>query len=258
MGRIIDVNVHVGKKNSSPIPCTPEDILRKMDDNGIDQSIISPVADYEDPRGIEDSMELNDLIADALKRWPDRFPRGLGVVEARHGPQALPEVDRILGDLGLHGLMFHNDHSGISLDHPNMYEILDRASKYENIVILAHTFQHSILEAPFQLMRIADAFPNLTFIAGNPMMTSTDSSAAMYVGQKCPNIWFDTSRTHSHLWPIEKMIKAIGVERLLFGSDSPYYSMSIDKLMIEWSQTTDQEKSKIFYENAAKLFALND
>jgi predicted TIM-barrel fold metal-dependent hydrolase len=255
MGKIIDVHVHVGDE-SQAIPCSPEHVLAKMDANGIDQSILSPIADYEDPRGILDSQDLNNLVADACRRWPDRFPRGFGVVEARHGEEALSEVDRVFDQLGLAGLMFHSDYSGISLDHPNVFAIMERASKYPNVIIMAHMFQHSILEAPFQLMRLADAFPNITFIGATPMMTTTDSSSTFYMAKKCPNIIFDTSWTHSHLWPIEKAVKEIGIDRMLFGSDNPYYTKSIDKLIIEWSNTTEAEKSKIFYENAKKLFSL--
>jgi uncharacterized protein len=94
------------------------------------QAVISPIPGYEDPNGVKDSVAQNDNIADALKRWPDRFPHGLGVVEPRHGKAALPEVDWILGDLGLAGLMFHNDFNGMTLDSPAMFAIMERASRY--------------------------------------------------------------------------------------------------------------------------------
>jgi len=227
-----------------------------MDANGIDQSIISPVPDYEDPRGVADSAALNDLVADAVRRWPDRFPRGFGVVEPRHGPDALPEVDRALGELGLAGLMFHSDYAGVSLDHPSTFAIVERAARYKGVVILAHVFQHSILMAPFQLMRLADAFPGVTFIAANPMMTSTDSPAAFYMAAKCPNILFDTALTHTHLWPLEKGVKAIGADRMLFGSDSPYYTKCLDKYMLERADISAEDREKIFGGNAKRVFAL--
>lgn len=253
MSTIIDVHVHIGTAEQSK-RATPEQVLVLMDASGIDQAVISPIPDYEDPDGVASSMAMNDLIAKALQAWPDRFIAGFGVVEPRHGSDCLAEVDRILGDLGLCGLMFHSDYSGISLDHPNTIEIVEHASRYDNLIILAHMFQHSILCAPFAFMNLADTFPEVTFVAGNPMMTTTDSAAVRYMAQKCPNVLFDTAMIHSHLFPIERMIKAIGVDRLLFGSDNPNYTHNMDKCIVDWSGATSEEKEHIYYRNALRIF----
>lgn len=250
MHNIIDVHVHIGLEEYQG----PQQVLRLMDADGIGQAVISPAPDHEDPDGVESSKKMNNLIADALRRWPDRFIAGFGLVEPRHGSACLGEVDRILGDLGLCGLMFHSDDSGISLDHPNTMEIVSHASRHKRVIILAHMFQHSILCAPFEFMNLADSFPEITFIAGNPMMTTTDSAAVRYMAKKCPNVYFDTAKIHSHLFPIERTIAAIGVHRLLFGSDNPNYTHNIDKSIIDWSAATDQEKQHIFHDNAYGLF----
>jgi hypothetical protein len=225
-----------------------------MDDHGVDQAVISPVPDYEDPDGVESSVAMNDLISTALKQWPDRFIKGFGVVEPRHGSACLDEVDRIMEKLGMCGLMFHSDFSGISLDHPNTMEIVNHACRYDGLIILAHMFQHSILHAPFEFMNLADSFPDVKFIAGNPMTTTTDSAAVRYMAKKCPNVYFDTAMIHSHLFPIERTIQAIGVERLVYGSNNPDYTHNIDKNIVEWSAATDDQKDRIFYRNAYALF----
>ncbi len=254
--KIIDVHAHEGISLTLGVKGNAEKIIGIMDDNDIEQAIISPIPGYEDPNGIKDTMMQNNRIAAAIRKWPDRFPRGLGVVEQRHGSKALPEIDRIFQELGLSGLMFHNDFSGVYLDHPSMDKILEKASKYNNIVVMIHTFQHSVLETPFQLLRVAERFPEITFINGHPMMTGPHLNATIDLAQRCSNVYFDVCLTHHHEWPIEKAVKEIGSNRILFGSDIPYYTKCIEKVIIENALISKEDKEKIFYKNAIELFYL--
>lgn len=251
---IVDVHAHVGVSSTLQVAGSADDVLRKMDANGISQAVISPIPGYEDPRGVADSRDQNDNIAAAMRKHPDRFPRGLGVIEPRHGAAALPEVDRIIDELGFSGLMFHNDFNGMSLDSPAMYAILQQIAKYPRMVVEAHTAAGSILEAPFQLGKLAGAFPSVTFIDAHPMMDIVGLSASLDLAERLPNIYFDTCLTHHHLWPIEKAVAGMGEDRLMFGSDNPYFDHSIDVDIVAHANVSDTAKSKIFRENARRLF----
>ena len=103
---IVDVHTHLGSSSTLQVTGQMDDVLRIMDESGIQQAVLSPIPGYEDPRGVHDSMAQNDAIVAAMTSRPDRFPRGLGVVEPRHGSVALNEVDRVIDELGLIGLMF--------------------------------------------------------------------------------------------------------------------------------------------------------
>jgi len=256
MSKVIDVHAHVGISSTLQVAGGPEDVLRLMDANGIDQSIISPIPGYVTPRGVEDSIEQNNMIAEAVRRWPDRFPRGLGVVEPRHGKAALPEVDRVLGGLGLAGIMFHNDFNGVTVDDPRMFAIVERAAAYGNIVVMVHTAQQSMLESPFQLIKLAQAFPEVTFLDAHPMMLTAQLSASALVAKLCPNVYFDTCLTYHHQWPIEQAVKEIGADRIMFGSDNPYFTVCMDKLIVEWADITEAEKEAIFSGTAKRIFQL--
>ena len=126
MGKKIDVHVHIGEDHERTY--TAEDALRLMDKNGIDYAVISPVPTYPLPYGVESSRRQNNNIAAALQQYPDRFVRGLGVVDPRHGQAAVPEVDRIFSELGLHGLLFSNDKTGLTFDNPTMIEFIKTAA----------------------------------------------------------------------------------------------------------------------------------
>src|SRR5690606_22889734 len=107
------------------------------------------------------------------------------------GARALDEVGRIVEKLELCGLMFHNDFNGVPADHPSMFAILERLSQWKGMVVLFHTAQHSVLEAPYQLGRLADAFPNITFINAHPFMDTVQLPASIDLANRHPNLLFD-------------------------------------------------------------------
>lgn len=254
----IDVHAHIGISSELQVAGSAADVVAIMDRNNIDQSIISPIPGYEDPEGVTDSRRQNDNIAQAIDRYPDRLPRGLGVIEPRHGKAALEEVDRVMADLGLSGLMFHNDFNGLSIDSPAMFAIFERLAAHEGAIVQVHTAQHSVLEAPYQLGAIAAAFPGVTIINAHPFMDTTHTKASIDLGLRFPNMLFDTCVSHQHLWGLERAVEAIGDDRIMFGSDNPYYTLSADIDIVNYMNVPDEVKEKIFWKNAARVFGLDN
>lgn len=125
--------------------------------------MISPIPGFEDPDGILDVVRQNNNVAELMKKFPEKFPMGLGIIEPRHGKRSLDEVDRVFSELKLNGIMFHNDYMGIPLNDENVFAIVERASKYkdQHIVIMAHIYHFSPLESPNRLAVLAETFPEL-------------------------------------------------------------------------------------------------
>lgn len=254
--KVIDAHFHVGYNASFDGGAGIEKCLKIMEDNQIDQAILAPAAGYATPNGVADSMAQNDYIAQMLKEYPERFPRGIAVIEPRHGRDTLDEIDRALGELGLHGLMLHNDFSGVPLDHPINYEIVERVAKYPDAVMMVHTFGHSSLESPMQLIRLAQTYPKVKFMDSHAFMTITHTNMSIEVGRMCPNVWFDTGLAHHHLYCIETAVEKIGEDRILMGSDAPYFDYCVDKLMVEKANITETARRKVLCDNAEALFGI--
>ncbi|MEA4908535.1 MAG: amidohydrolase family protein [Chloroflexi bacterium] len=254
MTKIIDVHVHIGNDHYNTY--TAEESIALMDKNGIDLAVISPVSAYPLPYGVKSSMEQNDLIAGALQQYPQRFVRGLGVVDPRHGKAAVPEVDRIFGELGLHGLMFSNDRTGITFDNPTMLEFMEHASGYDHPVVLAYTSQYSVLEAPYMLQKVAEQFPNITFINGSAMKDTTHSNNSRYLSAKLENVYMDVANIHQLMHPVEWAIRDSGADKILFGTNIPFCEYSTEKRMIDVADITAEDREKIYWGNAARIFRL--
>lgn len=72
---------------------TPETLLAYMDWLGIDQALLMPNPFYG---------YFNDYIADAVKRWPERF-KGVALVNAIKGKQAADELESLYRNTPLFG-----------------------------------------------------------------------------------------------------------------------------------------------------------
>lgn len=256
MDRIIDVHVHIG--SSLYQNYTAEDALKSMDQNGVTHAVISPVPSYPLPEGVKSSREQNDNIARLLKEYPGRFVRGLGVVDPRHGEAAVPEVDRIFGELGLHGLMFHTDKTGLTFDNPVMIQFMEHAARYKNPVVLAHTSQYSVLEAPYMLRKIAEMFPQITFINASSMKDTTHSNCSRYVSANLDNVYLDVANVHPIMAPIEWAVRDSGEDKIVFGTDTPFCgNYCTEKRMIDTADITEKQRRKIYWDTAARIFGLS-
>ena len=79
--------------------------------------------------------------------------------------------------------------------------------------------------------------------------------------QQCKhgNVFADTSSARS-ITPrlIEWAVKEIGADRVLFGSDTPLYHVSMQRIRIDHADLPDHHKRLILRDNALKLFGLHD
>lgn len=252
---IVDVHVHLGASMALSVAGGVDELLRKMDANAIACAVLSPIPGQEDPDGVESTRAVNDAIAAARDAHPDRFPRILAAVEPRHGAAALPEVDRAVGELGFSGLSFHNDFQGLPADHPTMFAIIERLSAYPQAITQLHTAIHSWLEAPFQVGKLAAAFPGLRFVNAHALMDPLQTSYTLGQAPQLLNMYFDTCVSQKYGFPIERVVTELGDSRFMFGSDIPYLrDRSLDLDLITHADIPEESKRKILGVNARRLF----
>ena len=74
MRRIIDAHSHIGTTIASGVGQDVDTWLARMDAAGIAQAIISVAAGGLQAEGLADTRRANDIVARAVKEYPDRFP----------------------------------------------------------------------------------------------------------------------------------------------------------------------------------------
>lgn len=249
---LIDAHAHIGTTITSGVGQDVSTWLKAMDAAGIAQSIISVAAGGLQADGIADTRRMNDTIAGAVRNHPDRFPIGLAAIEVRHGEAGHAEVRRALGELGLKGLVFHATFEGFSVDLPAFHAVLSAIGSKPALILL-----HSTPDGranPNAIAAVAAKFPHLTFQLGHPVFSADQRLQAVTQAKALPNLLLDLAYQDDPA-TTEYFVKEIGADRVLFGSDAPYFDPAKVAASIEAANISDADKQKVLSGNAAALIA---
>ncbi len=75
------------------------------------------------------------------------------------------------------------------------------------------------------------------------------------VCKEAPNVFADMSQA----WPydIKAFVRAVGAERLLYGSDAPFQSPLVERVKVEECRFSDAELELIFHQNAERIWGFS-
>ncbi|MGA9387613.1 MAG: amidohydrolase family protein, partial [Candidatus Bathyarchaeia archaeon] len=127
-------------------------------------------------------------------------------------------------------------------DHPFFNKFFQEVSKL-NLPILFHTGDG--FSSPGLISKIARKYPKLLIILGHL------KEGALNVLEEYENVYVETSGT---LPDLIELAADLDENRILFGSDAPYYRYPAQTAIVEVSEITQRAKRKVFYENFQKLF----
>jgi predicted TIM-barrel fold metal-dependent hydrolase len=249
---IIDTHSHIGTTVTSGVGQDVAAWLRGMDAAGIGQAIISTAAGGMQAGGLADTRAMNDVIAGAVKQYPDRFPIGLAGIEVRHGEAGHGEVRRALTELGLKGMVFHATFEGFSVDSPAFHAVLGAAGGRKALILLHSTPDGRA--SPTAIAAVAAKFPNLTFILGHPVFTEGQRQQAADAVRAHANIHLDLAYQDDPA-TTEFFVAAVGADRVLYGSDAPYFDPAKVIASIDSADISDSDREKILSGNAQRLIA---
>ena len=103
---IVDAHCHIGE--TSHYRQSAEDLLRQMDDNGVNRAVICAAGRHI----VVNNEEGNRLIEATVRMYPDRF-YGFACVNPWYGERAVNELHRAI-ESGLVGLKLHPSMQGYS------------------------------------------------------------------------------------------------------------------------------------------------
>lgn len=169
------------------------------------------------------------------------------------------EIDRMVAD-GLRGIKLHADYQGFFVDDPALFPVY-RALADAGLLVLHHAGVDIGLPPPVhcppdRLARALDAVPELTVIAAHMGgYVQWDEVERCLVGR---NLYFDTSYSLPDMGPerFVSLARAHGVDRILFGTDSPWADQAAAVADFRALPFTGPEQAAILGGNAARLLGL--
>lgn len=126
-------------------------------------------------------------------------------------------------------------------------------------VVLSHSSEQNSLAS--ELVVFANQFPETKLILAH-IGCGWDNDYTHQVRaiqqSRHGNVFADTSSARS-ITPnlIEWAVREVGADRVLFGTDSPLYHTSMQRIRIDQADLTDREKRLILCDNAERLFDLS-
>ena len=258
---VIDVHGHYGPYRRGQnaliddwMSADAEEVSSRARDADVDLTIVSPL-DGLVPRGEADAFAANEKAAqtvaetDGLLQW---------VIVNPLQPETYQQAAEILTQPQCVGIKIHPEEHVYPIREHGA-ELFEFAAGHDAIV-LAHSGDPNSWPADF--VPFADAHPNVRLIlahlgnggsaAGEPTLQVRAIQAA-----KGNNVFVDTSSARSMLpGLLEWALGEVGVDRILFGTDTPVYCTSMQRARIDHANISDDDKVRILSENAADLFQL--
>ncbi len=187
-----------------------ENLLRYMDSNGIDRSIVLPIAPFSTG-------------GDYLRECAGE-PRLIPFASVHPSGDWERELKAAM-EGGCKGLKIHPTLQRIAPEDPFFFDLLEAFAPYGRPVI-AHTgeFDYYIVKDGYaafgdiqRLEKLIAAFPNVPFILGHMGLYYPDK--AIELARRYEHIYLETS--FQPLRKVREALKVAGRERVMFGSDWP-------------------------------------
>ena len=246
-----DVHCHIGM-TVSRAPTIGQSVgrcLARMASANVIGAIPCPTGGGPQARGVLDTRAQHETIGNACKLHPERFPIGLGNVEVRHEQAGVDELDRAMREDGLVGFMCHPGLSGHSLG-GELHAFLEVVAMHDGLCLLHQAGSTQNIAA------YARRFPSVTFIIGHVSMSKAGHLDAIAQCSACENVWFDVAQKPEgadESWDLVHLVNNLGSDRIMFGSDLPYYDFRLVQAQIESARLDDETKERIAYQNAVRL-----
>ena len=228
---------------------TADGLASRMKDSGVDLSVVLSIA-----TNAHQQKSVNDFAA-AMSERAEIIAFGSVYPDA---PDALDEVDRI-ADMGLLGIKLHPDYQGFDADDEKMIPLYKKISSRGLITVfhagVDYGFAPPYGGTPEKMKRALRHFDSPVVAAHFGGVDCYEGVLSMLAGE---NIYFDTSLGYGMMpkYYALKIIEKHGVDRMLFGTDSPWHSAEMERALLSSLSLTEQELAKIYSGNARRLLRL--
>jgi uncharacterized protein len=239
-----------------------EDMLRRMDAAGIEQSflIAAKVGVKHHPACYHVPIAL---VADAVQKYPGRF-RGLIGVDPTEGMNGVRELEKAVREYGFIGAHTYPHWYELSPDHAKYYPFYAKCVELDvpiqmqvgQSMVYDPTYPRRSTGRPITLDNIACDFPELKLIGIHVGIPWTDEMIAM--SWKHANVFIGCDAHRPTYWPDSfiKFINTFGQDKVIFGTDFPVLDFERTRADIEALKLRPGPLKKLLRDNVLRIYKL--
>lgn len=241
---IIDCHSHIGCWKQFHAPQnTAEGMIASMDALGINVACITAHSSIG-----PDYLYGNNMVIDALTRYPDRF-LGYATVNPNYSGDMKNELGRCLAIEGMAGIKLHPGMHGCAIDDKN-YRIAYETADERQLPILIHVWGKADVAA---VERLAIEYPKAQFIMGHAGAEIKAMEDALGVVNRRGNVYVDLAISSAYEGNVEWFVDEVGSKRVLFGTDMPFFDIRPAFGRVAMANICDEAKKDIFGLNMKRL-----
>jgi hypothetical protein len=265
---VIDMHGHYGHFHGIyfPKPCA-NGMLETMDRCGVICIVCSSHS------SLVDMERGNREMAEVVNQHPPRAPAAHATVSTCAGaprklrfrpfyayrtinpnyPEtAAKEISRFPEDPGFVGFKFHPSSHSYPVTGASYVPALEYANEHR-LLVLSHCWGHSETDGPKLFPKVVGKYPNATFLLGHSGYGEWE--AAFAVAREFPNTYLELTAATRVSGIIARMVAEVGSEKVVFGTDLPWFDPHYGIGSVCFSRITDEDRRNILYQNAERLLA---
>ncbi len=249
---IFDAHLHIPSDNGenfqwSLVTRNMHEFVAYLDKCGVRRGVISSSWSNK-AQSPDDYRNGNREVAKYVERYKGRF-RGSGVITPHRIDEALREIEECHRQYGFIWLgEFCNYMTGYKYDTPEWAEVMKLGTRL-NLVMQIHTNTR-------EMQYLAEAFPDTTIVFPHLGGSREDIFARIAIVAKHKNAHIDLSGSGiERVGILEKAVKEIGADRVLYGSDFTINEPSAVLARVKNAFLTAEDREKILFRNVERLLA---
>lgn len=263
-GPIIDVHAHVrtsqGDAMTSDQPIGVAELAALERASGVEHAALIVIARAG---RIDDTRAANDAVLALARASAGQF-FAVPSVHPADGEAAMVELQR-LAEAGARMIKLHPNTQGFDVAAPEVAAVVERAATLR-LVVLFDGYSPFDADQTGKFLRLAITHPDARIVLAHLGAMRFDEMAVFGLARRFEwyprNVWFDLSAIASfygespYAEQLRWVVRAIGVDRVMFGSDWPVDPPARALAGVRALGFTPDEQRQILHDTAAALLGL--
>ena len=243
---IYDMHGHMGTHNGIYMRlCEPESMAAHLKRIGVRHLVFSH-------HHVIFGSKRNAEVVEICRQYPDLFRMYVGIVPRypEYVKEDLAQFDKWAPYAV--GLKFLAGYYKIPVT-DKAWEYALKFADERGLPVLNHTWGSSPENGGPVMLEVAQKYANVKFFMGHSIFGDWEY-ARRVVKETHDNVWLELTAIPGERNIIEMLVDAVGSERLLYGTDLPWFDEYQAVGGVLSAKISDEDKKNIFYRNAERIF----